>query len=158
MNEVETVQLLEYANQIDPRVEVTDAAVTFWHEALGHFTFEEAARGLQRHYAQSTERVFPAHVRSMVNGAPDAGREARRRTCHGCGRVHREMDGCNTLITLVEYERRQGRTFAEIAADWRSHFREQDARGAALAAPSGTRMDATARGDGVAAQEEGAHG
>jgi hypothetical protein len=88
VNAVETAAFLTGANQIDPRVEMTDDTVEMWHHLIGDLDGQEAAKALQTHYRNSTDRVMPADIRRLVNGSPDAGRLLRKLTCPRCKGIH----------------------------------------------------------------------
>lgn len=45
-------------------VSVTDAAA--WFKVIGDLPVEDALEAVARHYAESTERIMPAHVRRIV--------------------------------------------------------------------------------------------
>ena len=78
MNITETTALLARASQIDARVEVTEQTVEAWHDMIGDLRAEDVAAAIRTHYRNTTDRVMPADVRKLVNGAPDAGRQARK--------------------------------------------------------------------------------
>lgn len=61
----EVARLLAAAAMFDYRkVEKVDAQA--WHFVLGDLDFDDAMQALRRHYADSTERLMPAHVRHGV--------------------------------------------------------------------------------------------
>jgi hypothetical protein len=47
-----------------------------WHHVIGDLDFEDAMEAVRRHYADSTDRMMPAHVRAGVKAI----RDERRRT------------------------------------------------------------------------------
>jgi hypothetical protein len=61
----EVARLLAAAAMFDYRkVEKADAQA--WHFVLGDLEFDDAMQALRCHYAESTERLMPAHVRQGV--------------------------------------------------------------------------------------------
>lgn len=61
----EVARLLAAAAMFDYRkVEKADAQA--WHLVLGDLPFDDAMEALRRHYAESTDRLMPAHVRRGV--------------------------------------------------------------------------------------------
>lgn len=61
----EVARLLAAAAMFDYRkVEKADAQA--WHLVLGELPFDDAMEALRRHYAESTDRLMPAHVRQGV--------------------------------------------------------------------------------------------
>jgi hypothetical protein len=61
----EVARLLAAAAMFDYRkVEKADAQA--WHLVLGDLPFDDAMEALRRHYAESTDRLMPAHVRQGV--------------------------------------------------------------------------------------------
>jgi hypothetical protein len=98
----ETTAFVTAANQTDPRVELDDMTVQRWHRLIGDLHPADAAAALDQHYRASTDRVMPADIRRLVNGAPDAGRRASY--CRSCGTVHPE-DACPQLIGMPDWFR-----------------------------------------------------
>lgn len=43
-----------------------DAMIAFWLSLIGDLSYEDAVEAVRGHYAQSTERMMPAHVRAGV--------------------------------------------------------------------------------------------
>jgi hypothetical protein len=76
VNITETTAFVAAANQTDPRVELTDETVHSWHRLIGDLDARDAAAALDRHYRATTDRVMPADIRRLVNGAPDGARHA----------------------------------------------------------------------------------
>lgn len=84
MTPKETGKLLGIAALYDAR-KVDAAVVVAWHEIVGDLPFADAEAAVKAHYAESTERLMPAHVRERVraihadrlarNPVPDAPRE-----------------------------------------------------------------------------------
>lgn len=74
MTPEEAALLLAGAAMFDYRkVEKADALA--WHHVLGDLDYDDAIEAVRRHYAESTERLMPAHVRQGVRAI----REDRRR-------------------------------------------------------------------------------
>jgi hypothetical protein len=66
----EVARLLAAAAMFDYRkIEKADAQA--WHFVLGDLDFDDAMEALRRHYAESTERLMPAHVRHGVRAIRD---------------------------------------------------------------------------------------
>lgn len=66
----QTHQLLIRASAIDNRVvsgPAGEAAVTMWHELLGHMDFLQLRDALDEHRRASTEYVTPAHLVAIIN-------------------------------------------------------------------------------------------
>lgn len=78
MNIIEITALLAAANLVDPRVEVTDQTARRWQSLIGDLELADAQRALDQHYRATSDRIMPADIRKLVNGAPDAGRLARQ--------------------------------------------------------------------------------
>lgn len=53
---------------------LSTATVEAWHEHIGRLNFADAERAVRRHFAESTERITPAHVLRAAGKArnPDA--------------------------------------------------------------------------------------
>lgn len=67
----EAARLLAGAAMFDYRkIEKADAQA--WHFVIGDLDFEDAMEALRRHYAESTERLMPAHIRQGVRAIRDA--------------------------------------------------------------------------------------
>ncbi len=61
----ETTRLLAACALYDYRpVEKADGLA--WHHVIGDLDFEDAMEAVRRHYAESTDRMMPAHVRQGV--------------------------------------------------------------------------------------------
>jgi hypothetical protein len=70
----EVSRLLAACAMFDFRtVEEPDAEA--WHLVIGDLDYEEAMEAVRRHYADSTDRMMPAHIRQGVKAL----RQARRR-------------------------------------------------------------------------------
>jgi len=112
----ETLALLTYANQLDPRVELTPETTRVWCDLIGDLQLLAAREALRTHYRQTAARVFPADIRRLVNGAPNAGRMAKATTCPKCNGMH-GWDDCSVLITRSVWEERMGYTFRDLVDD-----------------------------------------
>lgn len=62
MIETEVAQALTYANQIDPRVQLTDANVEVWWEGLRSTDVNAARWAIKAHYASQNANGEGAHV------------------------------------------------------------------------------------------------
>ena len=62
MEPTEVAQAMTYANQIDPRVQLTDANVDVWWEGLRNVTADSARWAIKTHYASSNANGEGAHV------------------------------------------------------------------------------------------------
>lgn len=78
MTPEETAILMTYANQIDARVQLTDASVDVWHAALTRIEFEAGRWGIQDYYANANPNdsrglpsLLPATLRHRVNAERD---------------------------------------------------------------------------------------
>lgn len=61
----ETARLLAACAMYDYRpVEKADGLA--WHHVIGDLDFDDAMEAVRRHYAESTDRMMPAHVRAGV--------------------------------------------------------------------------------------------
>lgn len=116
----ETTAVVARANQLDPRVEVTHDTVDAWHRIIGNLNPTEAARAVDTHYAASTDRIMPSHIRALVNGGPDAGRATRRAyICPTCSGVH-GSDPCGSLVRMPDW-------FRSTSAEFAARRRDRDA-------------------------------
>ena len=74
MIETEVAQALTYANQIDPRVQLTDANVEVWWEGLRSTDVNAARWAIKAHYASQNANgegahvVNPATIRRLITG------------------------------------------------------------------------------------------
>ena len=68
MNRSETAQLLAMCAGVDQRT-VGETDVQVWHALLGDVDLPDARAALIGHYADSTERVMPAHIRKRARAA-----------------------------------------------------------------------------------------
>ena len=72
MIETEVAQALTYANQIDPRVQLTDANVDVWWEGLKQVPADATRWAIKQHYAtangngQGAPVVNPAIIRRLI--------------------------------------------------------------------------------------------
>jgi hypothetical protein len=78
MTPEETAVLMTYANQIDARVQLTDASVDVWHAALTRIDFDAGRWGIQDYYATANPNdsrglpaILPATLRHRVNAERD---------------------------------------------------------------------------------------
>jgi hypothetical protein len=112
----ETLALLTYANQLDPRVELTTETARVWADLIGDLDLLATRDAMRTHYRQTATRVMPADIRRLVNGAPNAGRLAKATTCPKCNGMH-GWDPCSVLITRQQWEARMGYTFRDLVQD-----------------------------------------
>jgi hypothetical protein len=124
----ETLALITYANQLDPRVELTTETAKVWRDLIGDLDLPAANDAMRTHYRQTANRVMPADIRRLVNGQPDAGRQARKHGCPRCSGMH-GTDPCIVLITKSEWEQRMGYTFRDAVADTIDEIRAERAAG-----------------------------
>lgn len=68
MNQHETGLLLAAIAGYDQRT-VGETDVIAWHGILGDLTIVECTAAVQKHYADSTDRLMPAHIRRIVIAA-----------------------------------------------------------------------------------------
>lgn len=71
MTPAEVARVLAKASAFDQRT-VGQADVLAWHEVLGDLAFADAMAAVSKHYADRTERIMPAHIRSLVVAARNA--------------------------------------------------------------------------------------
>jgi hypothetical protein len=64
----ETVDLLTVAAAFDQRT-VGEGDAMAWHAVLGDLEFPDARQAILGHYAESADRVMPAHIRQRVREA-----------------------------------------------------------------------------------------
>ena len=68
----EVAQAMTYANQIDPRLQLTDANVDVWWEGLSSVSADAARWAIKKHYASSNANgegaavVNPAIIRRLI--------------------------------------------------------------------------------------------
>lgn len=80
----EVAQAMTYANQIDPRLQLTDANVDVWWEGLQSIPADAARWAIKKHYASSNANgegapvVNPAIIRRLIT-AEKQRREAMQR-------------------------------------------------------------------------------
>lgn len=72
MTPAQTAALLAGANQLDPRVEITEETVTMWHHLIGDLDPHACAQAITTHYRRNTTRVMPADVRALTRPNPTA--------------------------------------------------------------------------------------
>lgn len=72
MTITETAALLAAANQIDPRVEITDQTVEMWHHLIGDLPPHACAQAITTHYRRTTTRIMPADIRALARTNPTA--------------------------------------------------------------------------------------
>jgi hypothetical protein len=65
MTPEDTSKLLAAAAMFDFRKADRDD-ILMWHHVIGDLDFEDAMEAVKRHYAESTDRMMPAHVRQGV--------------------------------------------------------------------------------------------
>lgn len=68
MNRAETAQLLAVMQTYDQRT-VGETDVISWHGAVGDLSFMEGTAAVVEHYKTHTDRIMPAHLRSLVAAA-----------------------------------------------------------------------------------------
>lgn len=65
MTPKETGKLLGFAALYDAR-KVDPAVTVAWHQVLSDIPYADAEAAVRAHYAESPDRLMPAHVRSRV--------------------------------------------------------------------------------------------
>lgn len=71
MTPAETAKVLAKASAYDQRT-VGQTDVLAWHEALRDLGYDDAMAAVAKHYAHSTDRIMPAHIRRLVVAARNA--------------------------------------------------------------------------------------
>lgn len=71
MNAAQVGKLLGLMSLVDYRKVPEDrqersAMIAFWLDLVGDIPYSDAERAVREHYAESTERLMPAHIRSRV--------------------------------------------------------------------------------------------
>jgi hypothetical protein len=108
MTPAEVARLLAGAAMFDYRKIDRDDALA-WHHVLGDLDFDDAIEAVRRHYAESTERLMPAHVRQGVRAirnerasrTPNAVRELPSRFEDDLGRDLRAQRGAATVREVL---------------------------------------------------------
>ena len=72
MTITECAALLAAANQIDPRIEITEQTVEMWHHLIGDLPAHACAQAITTHYRRNTTRVMPADIRAIARTNPTA--------------------------------------------------------------------------------------
>jgi uncharacterized protein involved in exopolysaccharide biosynthesis len=107
----EIARLLAAAAMFDYRkVEKADAQA--WHLVLGDLDFDDAMEALRRHYAESTERLMPAHVRQGVRTI----RNERRRPSEALALPSKFEDDMNRQVRMEAGAAQVREVLAEITA------------------------------------------
>lgn len=78
MNTNEARAFLTWANQHDPRVEPSPVNAEIWAHALGPYYPEQVKEATLRFFTQSTDKVTPAAVRTLVQSIRTS-EDAKRR-------------------------------------------------------------------------------
>lgn len=65
MTPAEAAKVLAKASAYDQRT-VGHTDVLAWHEALADLGYDDAMAAVARHYAHTTDRLMPAHIRRLV--------------------------------------------------------------------------------------------
>ncbi|GAA0528579.1 hypothetical protein GCM10010172_06460 [Paractinoplanes ferrugineus] len=65
MTPEDTAKLLAAAAMFDYRKADRDD-ILMWHSVIGDLAYDDAIEAVRRHYAESTERMMPAHIRAGV--------------------------------------------------------------------------------------------
>ncbi len=70
MTPEDTAKLLAAAAMFDYRKADRDD-ILMWHSVIGDLNYDDAIEAVKHHYAQSTDRLMPAHVRQGVKAIRD---------------------------------------------------------------------------------------
>lgn len=97
MTPLQTLELLTYANQIDPRVEVTAETTGIWHDMLGDLDVTRCRAAVVRHYRTSAERMMPSHIRALARTTTGPTGPVGD-WCERCKGVHEPTEDCSVLV------------------------------------------------------------
>ena len=89
MNVNEARAFLTWANQHDPRVEPSPVNAEIWAHALGPYYPEQVKEATLRFFTQSTDKVTPAAVRTLVQSILTS-EDAKRRALEPTAREVRD--------------------------------------------------------------------
>lgn len=84
MKPPEIAQAITYANQIDPRLQITDPLVDVWVVGLSHVRADLAKWAIQKYYADAnsdgrgTQPITPAAIRRLITAEANK-RESQQR-------------------------------------------------------------------------------
>ncbi len=134
MNRAQVVDLLTMAAAYDART-IGDADVVAWHAILHETDFADAKAALLGHFAESTERLMPAHIRRRVSAL----REERLRDIDILD-LGSDVDPDNVPLYLATVRRRRddiasGRvTHRQVMAEIEANYRAREITGGEAAA------------------------